>query len=68
MTQRDHSECLDRLRRGIAEQGFDVTLSIKPPVVIGAYTVDPLVCPHGIRFWLEPTGEQIAEWAAEGVA
>ncbi|MBO0879978.1 MAG: hypothetical protein J2P17_06345 [Mycobacterium sp.] len=46
--------------------GADVTVSLARPLVNGPYTVDPVVCPHGVRFWIEPTGEQIATWAENG--
>jgi len=60
-------DCASVLIDGMAGQGVEVSASTEPPLVRGPYTEDPFVCPHGIRYWLEPTGEQIAQWAADGV-
>lgn len=62
-----HEQCPAFLRSKAADLGLDVTASATPPVVAGSYTVEPFTCPHGTRYWIEPTGEQIAQWTAEGV-
>lgn len=63
----DHADCPAHLRGKAAALGLDVTVSTAAPMVAGPYTVDPFVCPHGARYWIEPTGEQIARWARDGV-
>lgn len=64
-------ECESKLREKWAqvcgEQQTEITIRTVPPLVIGPYTKPGLTCPHGITYWLEPTGEQIAEWARDGV-
>lgn len=59
-----HKVCPRLLRDVLAAGGCEVTVSTCRPLVDGLYTTDPYVCPHGVRFWVEPTGEQIAQWAA----
>ena len=59
----DHSHCAGVIQQVFAEQGVDITVSTLPPLVPGPYTTAPFHCPHGARFWFEPTGEQIAQWA-----
>jgi hypothetical protein len=63
----DHEGCSAELRDRMAAMGIEVTVSTAPPIVPGDYVTDPFVCPHGTSFWLEPTGEQIAEWVRGGV-
>jgi hypothetical protein len=61
-------ECAeDVLRAGMTALGADVTVSTRPPLVAGPYTTDPFTCPHGVSYWMEPTGEQIARWARDGI-
>lgn len=60
-------DCADELRTRMARMGIEVTATTVPPLVAGPYTTDPLICPHGIRYWMEPTGEQITAWARDGV-
>lgn len=57
----DHQDCPEQLRRGMAP--FDVTVSAAPPLVDGQFTTPAFVCPHGVPYWIEPTGEQLAAWA-----
>lgn len=45
----------------------DITISTSTPLVAGPYTTDGYRCPHGITYWIEPTGEQIARWVRDGV-
>jgi hypothetical protein len=51
----------------MAAMGVEITVSTVPPLVAGPYTTDGFTCPHGVTFWIEPTGEQIAAWARDGV-
>lgn len=63
----DEAECEAMLRRLSARIGTDVVISTAPPIVAGPYPTEALTCPHGTTFYLEPTGEQIAAWARDGV-
>lgn len=63
----EHPPCAADLRALFAKHGIEITVSTLPPVVAGPYTTDPFECPHGISYWVEPTGEQIAQWAEDGV-
>ena len=58
--------CEAELRDGMRGLGTDVMVSTSEPVVAGPYTTDGFICPHGVTYWIEPTGEQIAEWVRDG--
>jgi hypothetical protein len=60
-------DCSDVLADGMRDLGTEVTASTVEPAVTGPYTTEPFVCPHGVTYWIEPTGEQIATWARDGV-
>lgn len=62
-----HLGCPSQLRTEAKAKGVTVTVSEQPPLIVGPYTTDPFVCPHGEMFWIEPTGEQIAQWVRDGV-
>lgn len=62
-----HDQCARILIETMAEKGAEVTVSTLPPLVFGPYTVEAFECPHGTMFYMEPTGEQIARWARDGV-
>lgn len=64
--EHEHKLCAGELRNMFARIGLDVVVSTAPPIVAGPYTIAPYICPHGVRHWAEPTGEQIARWTAEG--
>ena len=59
-----HETCAGQLREGMAP--IEVTVSTAPPLVAGPYTTEPFTCPHGTTYWIEPTGEQVAQWRREG--
>lgn len=59
--------CWRTLKAEAAAEGIDITVSALPPLVKGPYTVAPIACPHGVTYWMEPTGEQIAQWVKDGV-
>ena len=70
----DHG-CRDALRRALAtacaaagEPDMDLVISTEPPLIPdqpGRWRNMPATCPHGITYWIEPTGEQLARWVAE---
>lgn len=61
-SQGPHAQCrtviLETLKKGPTPD-IQVTISEAPPIVRGPFTGGPFVCPHGVAFWLEPTGEQL---------
>lgn len=63
----DHKTCRGSLAADAAALGVDITISTVRPLVIGPYTTDGFICPHGTTYWIEPTGEQIAQWVKDGV-
>lgn len=60
-------ECWREIRDRMAAMGVEITVTTQPPLVAGPYTAEPLECPHGVTYWFEPTGEQIAAWVRDGV-
>ena len=63
----EHSECAVYLKEMGQRLACDVIVSVEPPLVVGPYTTSPFICPHGTRFWVKPSCEQIAEWVRDGV-
>lgn len=63
----NHEDCPEYLRRMSAVLGTAITVSTEPPIVQGPYSTAGFLCPHGTTYWIEPTGEQIAQWAKDGV-
>jgi hypothetical protein len=67
------SACADVLRDGMAAiaaadgRGCEVTVSTAPPLVANPYGIKQYECPHGTTYWIEPTSEQMMEWARDGV-
>jgi hypothetical protein len=68
MSGHDDQACGRVLVDGMADLGIGITASTAHPLIRTAYTVAPFTCPHGVRYWIEPTGEQVAEWRRDGVA
>jgi hypothetical protein len=50
------------------QPGAEITASTARPLVASPYGAHGFICPHGVEYWIEPTSEQIADWAARGVA
>lgn len=63
-----HAECAVYLRDRAAALGVEVTVSTATPLILTPYTTAPFTCPHGTTYYIEPTSEQIAQWARDGVA
>lgn len=66
MTTQPHTTCRQELATRLAGMGLEVTISTEQPLVVGPYT-QGMTCPHDVTYWFEPTGEQIAQWARDGV-
>ena len=59
-----HSRCADLLRADMAPA--EVTVSTAGPIVDGLFAAEEgVTCPHGVVYWIEPTGEQLLRWRAE---
>jgi hypothetical protein len=63
----NHADCAAFLHRLADRDGVDIIVSDQPPLVLGPYTQPGMTCPHGVTFWVEPTGEQISQWVRDGV-
>lgn len=46
---------------------IEVTVTTAPPLIPSPWT-QAFTCPHGVKFYLEPTSDQRATWARDGVA
>jgi NADPH-dependent curcumin reductase CurA len=64
VTTAPHSGCPGTLKAEAAKLGCDVTVSTHPPITASPYGVTAFKCPHGVDYYMEPTGEQIAHWVA----
>ena len=62
-------ECTGIVKDVMSSKGADVTVSTAPPLITNAYTVpgSAITCPHGVDYYMEPTSEQIAQWAKDSV-
>lgn len=63
----DTPPCREFLVAQMAEMGVDAVASSARPIIPSTYGVTSFICPHGIEYFLEPTGDQIAAWARDGV-
>lgn len=63
------SECGAILRSFCADRGIDAHVTTVPPLILNAYNIQSgyMVCPHGVKWFMEPTTDQIAQWARDGV-
>lgn len=50
-----------------AAMGIEVAVSDLPPIVSTPYEPLNLRCPHGVKWYAEPTSDQQAAWARDGV-
>jgi hypothetical protein len=62
----NHDSCPTVLKDRMALLGIEIHVSTLPPVVSSPWT-EWLTCPHGTKFWYEPTTDQRAAWARDGV-
>lgn len=60
-------ECGAFVRKAIADLGADAIVSHLPPLIPSGYAQLEMRCPHGVLWYTEPTSEQIAQWAKDGV-
>lgn len=66
------SQCAELLRKTMdgGVNGMpvcDITVSTARPLIVGPYGVNGYRCPHGVEYFIEPTSEQVVDWAARGV-
>ena len=63
----DIEACRRVLIDGMAKRGCQVTASTEHPLIATGYDQSAFTCPHGTRFYLEPTAEQRTQWTRDGV-
>ncbi len=63
MNAEQHAMCQPVIRDMFAERGCEVTVSIASPLIDNGFATS-ITCPHGVRLWMEPTGDQRADWSA----
>jgi len=63
----DLEACRAVLRDGMAEMGTEVTVSTAAPLTPSPYEYNPMTCPHGVTFYMQPTTEQVLAWHEAGV-
>lgn len=61
------AECGALIRAHFAEWGVDAVVTAVAPLVASPYDDLNMTCPHGVTWHTEPTGDQRATWAREGV-
>ncbi len=59
-------DCGQEIRTRMDTLGCEVTVSTIRPLVSNPY-LEAMECPHGVTYYFEPTGDQIAVWARDGV-
>lgn len=64
----EHKDCRGLIKRLAAEAGTDIVVSTARPLVASPYGANSFTCPHGTEYFIEPSGEQIAQWTRDGVA
>jgi hypothetical protein len=59
--------CAEVLRAVFRDQGVEAHVTSTPPLIQSPYKELAMRCPHGVKWYAEPTSEQIAAWAKAGV-
>lgn len=59
-------DCAETLREMYAMNGIDAHVTAVAPLVPPRYEPLGMKCPHGVLWFAEPTGWQIARWAEDG--
>ena len=60
----DGCGCRVQLLTLFADRGSEMVVSAQPPLVPSPYEDLGLRCPHGTRWYTEPTSDQQLAWAA----
>lgn len=66
------SRCAEYLRTSMQQiaagdgRNCETVVSTAPPLIDNGWT-HAYECPHGVVFYMEPTTDQQAEWARDGV-
>lgn len=61
-------ECGEAMRQVYRDHDVEAHVTHVAPLVPTLYEQPGLVCPHGVKWYAQPTSEQIARWAREGTA
>lgn len=72
MTKCPDDSCRQLIVDTMRRLGCEVAVSSKPPLVANPYVLiyaerGVMSCPHGVAWWVEPTSDQQAQWAKDGV-
>ena len=63
-TPHGRTVCAQLLIDTMAGLDCEITVTAVQPHVPGPFVTGHR-CPHGVTYWIEPTGEQIAAWVAD---
>lgn len=65
MSAESHTNCAAYLRGKADQSGLDLVVSeTKPNVSYPEFPASVATCPHGTRFWVQPTPEEAARLRA----
>lgn len=67
MTDEQPCDCGREIVERLAAKGIEVNCSRLPPIVDPGYEDLAMSCPHGVRWYAEPTSEQRAQWIRDGI-
>lgn len=56
--------CEDVIVAAMTGSGIEIAIGTEEPLVQNKW-IEGVTCLHGVTFWIEPTSEQLAKWAAE---
>lgn len=62
LTECEGAGCERFLVEQFAEKQIDAYVTTEPPIVSDVFQPFIVRCPHGVRYFAAPTGEQRAEW------
>lgn len=61
----EHAFCVRVLVGNALALGAKVDVFTEKPSGRSPYDTDTFVCPHGQRYWIRPSAEQIGKWTQE---
>ena len=67
MTRHDTEACRLVLVQTAKDLGLELVVSTAVPLTPSPYDYNPMRCPHGVTFYMQPTNEQIVRWREAGV-
>jgi hypothetical protein len=67
MSDHDIEACRAFVVEQAATLGLEIVVSTASPLTPSPYSYEAMVCPHGTRFYMQPTNDQIIRWREAGV-